>query len=486
MHTTLALINGLVRTMDPARGEAQAVACAGPRIAAVGGVQNALDSRTRILDLGGRTVVPGFIDAHAHLAMLGERALALDLSTARSFDEMVERAAVSPPREGWIIGHGWDLRGALTHDRLSARTPDAAVWLLRKDAHSGLANARALALAGIDEHTPDPPGGRIARDALGRPTGMLFEAAMDLIDRRAPRADLIACLEAGQAAALRSGVTCVHDACVDAALAAAYRRASLRLRVYGMYWDRDQESLAGFARETEPEQGERFTLRAIKLFVDGSLGSGTAWMLDGRGVGRLTARKIREVARSKWQVCCHAIGTRANREVVEAYAGLPEGARARVEHAQHVDPDDIPGFRGLIASMQPSHGIADREMIETLLTDRERRGSYAFEVLARAGARVVFGSDAPVERIDPRWTFDCAVRQGVEPHDALRAMTADAAYAGFMEEEIGMIRPGLRADLAVLEDDWVGHRRASRVLMTIVDGEVAWVDPDWTSIGTEE
>ncbi len=384
-------------------------------------------------------MLPGFIDAHAHLAMLGELLLSLDLSKARTFDEIVARVAAQAPRDEWVVGRGWDLPEFPSHERLRQDVP---VWLWRKDAHSGLANAKALALAGIREGTPDPPGGRI--DAR---TGMLYETATELVERVAPPLDARTCVRRAEEEALRLGVTCVHDACVTD----AGTLDGLRLRVHPMLWRPDQRPIPG--------------ARAMKLFMDGSLGSGTAWMLDGRGVARLAAADVRACVESGAQVCVHAIGTRAVREALEGLAGA-EG-RHRIEHAQHIDLDDIPRFRGVIASMQPSHGIADERMMRERLSERERRGSYAFRALLEAGARLAFGSDAPVETIDPRWTYECARRQGLTDDETLRAMTTDAAYAAFMERDVGMIRPGMRADFAVCAGEW-----PSEVVMTIVDGQV--------------
>lgn len=463
------------------------------------------------MDLKGRCLVPGLIDAHAHLGGLGARLLRFDLAEARSFEEIVrrtaERARGVRPGE-WIVGRGWKLDGFPQHRHLSEATPDHPVWLRRVDGHSGLANARALDLAGISAGTGDAPGGKIGRDASGAPTGMLFEEAMDRVERLLPEraSTLDEEILAAQEEAFRCGITCIHDACVDSEVLGALLRLEaggrLRLRVHGMFWDRDQKSLAGRVRAMAPsaEPGRRVSLRAIKIFMDGSLGSNTAWMLDPEGgVPRLSPADLGAITEAGlergWQVCTHAIGTRANREVLGAYeralrARPTRDHRLRIEHAQHVDPADLGRFAagGVIASVQPSHAVSDRAMCEDRLSARVLEGSYAWRSLARRGTRLALGSDAPVERLDPRWTFDCAVERGgwrtgeaLSRAEALEGLTLGAAYAGFMEGERGRIFPGGRADFTLLSHDWLERGRAmeSEVLLTVSEGEVVYSAPEY-------
>jgi hypothetical protein len=311
---------------------------------------------------------------------------------------------------------------------------------------------------------------------------------MLLVARLVPDEAPAAAFLAAQRDALQLGVTGIHDAMVDDAylrtLRALDESRSLRLRVHAMFWDADPERAVEFMRANPPRTG-RLSVRAIKLFMDGSLGSGTAWMLSPpRGVPLLDAARLERVGRAAlaagYQVCAHAIGDRANRELLDAYERIapPADARWRVEHAQHVHPDDLPRFRNWIASVQPSHCVADRAMADARLSESERSGSYAWRRLGP----LALGTDAPVDRLDPRWTFHCATtREGWRPEDrltpeeALRGMTADAAHAGFMDG--GVLAPGRPADLAVLSHDWIGvpprEVLSSEVLATVMDGKVA-------------
>lgn len=514
MNASLALVNGRIHTMDPRRPQVEALACAGGRVVAMGdraSVLDRVDGRTRLFDLKGRSAVPGFVDAHAHLGSLGATLLRFDLSGVKSYAEVIEKTAArakgARPGE-WVIGRGWALEEAPHHAALSARTSENPVWLRRVDGHSGLANAGALQRAGIHEASPDPPGGKIGRDADGRPTGVLYESAMDLVERHLPErsATLEEEVLAAQGEALRLGVTCVQDACVDATLERVLLKleaaGALTLRVYGMAWRTDQKSLAAHVRRTAPRHpiGGRLSMRAIKIFMDGSLGSRSAWMIrPAGGVARLRAEELEEVARaalaSGWQVCTHAIGSRANREALDAYErALREfpgvDHRLRIEHAQHVEREDLPRFArlGVIASVQPAHAVADRPLCEARFDEEVLRGSYAWRTLNATGARLALGSDAPVDRIDPRWTFACATERAgwrteetLSREEALRGMTRDAAYGGFMESERGMLAPGYAADVVVLSHDWLerGAAMESRVLLTVAGGEVAYAADDF-------
>jgi predicted amidohydrolase YtcJ len=292
---------------------------------------------------------------------------------------------------------------------------------------------------------------------------------------------------------LRLGITGIHDASVDDSYLRLLRSLdearALRLRVHAMYWHEKPDRVIDFMRSQPPQIG-RLSARAVKLFMDGSLGSGTAWMIDPpSGMAVLGRSEVERVARAAletgYQVCTHAIGDQANREVLEAYerVGAPAEARWRIEHAQHVDPSDFPRFCRWVASVQPSHVVADRQMAEARLKPSALEGSYAWSRLGR----LALGTDAPVDRLDPRWTFTCAVTRGgwmtsppLSPAVALRGMTADAAYAGFMET--GILAPGRPADLAVLSHNWLSLRPEevlqSEVLATIMDGRVAYQSKD--------
>ncbi|HEX7901649.1 MAG TPA: amidohydrolase [Planctomycetota bacterium] len=474
--TDLLLVNGLVRTMDPGRPTARSIACADGKV-------EALDvdvPAKRVIDLRGATVVPGFVDAHAHLLMLGRRRRELDLTGVADEAALAARVAARAkelPEGAWITGSGWALQEPPGAAALDAAAPAHPVWLVRKDAHSGVANARAMALAGAS-----------------RERGLFLENDMALVERLVPAASPAADFLAAQKEAIRFGVTAVHDALVDEDYLRLLRSLddgrSLRVRIHAMFWNADPERLIAFMRATPPVSGPRLSVRAVKLFMDGSLGSSTAWMLrPARGVARLDAAAVERIARAAletgYQVCAHAIGDRANRELLDVFERVdPKGdVRWRVEHAQHVDPDDLPRFGRWIASIQPSHAVADRALVEARLGPRETEGSYAWSRLGR----LALGSDAPVDALDPRWTFYCAVtREGwrtsdcLAPEAALRGMTADAAWAGFMDG--GVLAPGRPADLAVLSRDWVTavpkDVLSSEILATIMDGRVASRSPE--------
>ncbi|MCI0635219.1 MAG: amidohydrolase family protein, partial [Actinobacteria bacterium] len=332
-------------------------------------------------------------------------------------------------------GSGYELAEYPHHAKLSAATPDHPVWLVRKDAHSGLANAKSM------------EGGK------GYPLdGVFLESEMsmieDLIPDQSPAADFLA----AQRDAMQFGITGVHDAMVDEEYLRLLRSLedgrTLRLRVHAMFWHDDPDRVIDFMRSTKPVSG-RLSVRAIKLFMDGSLGSSTAWMLEpycsptpGQGIARLTAADVERIGRvaleTGWQMCVHAIGDRANRELLGAYERVnpPAEARWRIEHAQHVHPADLPRFARWIASVQPSHCVADRKMVENKLGPGRSEGCYAWKRLGP----LALGTDAPVERLDPRRTFTSATTrdgwqtsQCLTPAEALRGMTAGVAHAGFMD-----------------------------------------------------
>ncbi len=475
----LLLANGVVHTMDPARPRARSVACRDGRIESL----DETPAARRTIDLKGRTVVPGFIDAHAHLLDYGRQKRELDLSGVTTTEELVRRAAgraKERPAGAWVFGSGWEIDPPPHHAALSEALPERPAWLVRKDGHSGLANARAMAMADLSSV---PDGGRVDRER-----GLFYENAMLLVSRLVPDEEPAAAFLAAQRDALQLGITGVHDARVDddylRVLSSLDEGRSLRLRVHAMVWNADPERTAEFMRSRPPRTG-RLSVRAIKLFMDGSLGSGTAWMLSPpRGIPLLDAGRLERTARcaleTGYQVCTHAIGDRANRELLEVYERIdpPGDVRWRVEHAQHVHPSDLPRFGRWIASVQPSHCVADRAMAEARLSEEERSGTHAWRRLGK----LALGTDAPVDRLDPRWTFACAVGRGgwraedrLTPEEALRGMTAGAAHAGFMDS--GVIAPGRPADLAVLSHDWLRvpaeEVLSSEVLATIMDGKVA-------------
>lgn len=488
--TDLLLVNGNIRTMDPGRPRARSIAC---RNGVVESLDEAPPAR-RVIDLEGKTVIPGIIDAHVHLLAYGRRKREVDLTGVTDYDEVVRRVvdrAMRTTPGSWITGSGYELDGHPHHAKLSSATPQHPVWLVRKDAHSGLANERAMALADLGAV---PPGGAVLREQ-----GVFLETAQSLISRLVPEESAAADFLAAQKDALQSGITGIHDAMVDEEylrlLISLEEGRSLRLRVHAMVWHPDPDRLIEFMRSRKPRSG-RLSVRAIKLFMDGSLGSSTAWMIepycgsDSTGLSTLDPSDAERVCRvaleTGWQVCSHAIGDRANRELLGLYERVnpPPEARWRIEHAQHVHPSDLPRFRRWIASVQPSHCVADLKMVERRLGPGRYEGCYAWKSLGR----LALGTDAPVDRLDPRWTFTCAVGRGgwrpsqaLGPEEALEGMTSGAAYAGFMES--GILAPGRPADMVVLSDDWLSCSpeavMGSEILGTLMDGRVGYQSSRW-------
>jgi len=519
---------GVIRTVDPDCAVAEALAVRGGRILAVGASKD-LRSRhegpaTRLVDLGGAGVVPGLIDAHGHLSGLGNLRNRLDLRGVASFAALIERVTVrarSTPAGEWVVGRGWDhsLWGAKklpTHAGLTRAVPDHPVLLTRVDGHAALANAEALARSGITGMTADPRGGEILRDEAGRPTGMLIDNAIGLVSRHVTGVSggtLAERWRAGQMACLRVGLTSVHVAGVSLRalpeIRALYASGALKLRVHAML--SDERGLIRYLRANDPAPDERFAVRAVKLYIDGAMGSRGAWLLEDysdrpghRGFPVTEPVHIRAVTLAAmargWQVCTHAIGDRGNREVLDAYAAAVASAperdhRFRIEHAQCISPPDIPRFAelGVIASMQPTHATTDMRWAEDRLGAGRLAGSYAWRRLLESGARLAFGSDFPVESEDPlRGIYAAVTRQDengrpaggwhpdqrVTVETALRLFTLDAAYSAFREHDLGSLTPGKLADFTVLDKDLIAiparEILTTRVLLTVIGGEVVY------------
>jgi len=528
----LVLRGGVVHTLDPARPRAEAVAVRDGRIAAVGSsreVAPLVAPGTRVVELGGRTVIPGFEDSHAHLLGVGLQKIDLDLVGTRSFDEVVARvaAAVLDRRPGeWIRGRGWHegrwaaapadgVRGFPTHAALSAVSPDNPVVLARADGHAVLANARAMAARGITRDTPAPPGGEIVRNARGEPTGVFVDNAKRLVEAPAPSPqERQRALDLAMDECARKGVTTLTDAGATLDEIAMYRQAAeqgrLRTRLYVMAGGRQTmlslgKPLIGLGRGM-------LTVRAVKLYADGALGSRGAALLqpysdDPGNSGQLVTAEeailetTREALARGFQVATHAIGDRANRIVLDAYeralaeAGHPTDRRLRVEHAQVLDPADIPRFgrTGVLASIQGIHCPSDRPWAGARLGAKRLRGAYAWRSLLASGARLLNGTDAPVEDLSPVQNFHATVTRqdasgqppgGFDPEqkltreEALRTMTSEGGYGRFAEADEGSLRVGNRADLVVLSRDILAvpdeALMSTSVVLTVVDGRVVF------------
>lgn len=526
-----------VRTLEPERPMAEALAVRGGKVLAVGGRAEVLEQAgpgARVVELPGATVVPGLVDAHAHLAGLGRSLSTLSLAGAKTRAEALERIRQAPRSSyqgDWLLGRGWDQNdwadaaGEFPDRRmLDALFPGTPTCLMRVDGHAAWVSSEALRRAGIGKDTPDPPGGRIERDSGGEPTGILVDNAIALVEAALPSLrdeQLQAQLQAALARCAHLGLTGVHDAGVDLRTFELLRkmdeRRELPLRVYAMADGQGADGKgaevgAFLARGTF--EGRLLTLRAVKLLADGALGSRGAALHEPYGdapghrgllllePAELEARAKRFMERG-FQVAIHAIGDRANTlalDVLEraAAAAGTTACRHRVEHVQILRPSDLPRFAklGLIASMQPAHATSDMPWAQARVGPERIRGAYAWRSVLDAGARLAFGSDFPVEDPNPLWGLYAArTRQdalgrpegGWMPHErlsgeeALAAFTSGAAYASFAEERRGRLAPGMDADFVALPVDPVeGDPRAlleARVLLTVVAGREVYRSP---------
>lgn len=501
----LIVTNARVYTADESRPLAEAFAVRDGRIVFVGSRQEAdalKGSATRVVDAGGRTVIPGMVDAHAHFGGLAQKLRAVDLVGTKSYDEVIARVvekAKTTPKGTWIIGRGWDQNAwgdtrFPTHEKLSAALPDHPVALERVDGHAAFANMAAMRLAELTAATKDPSGGKIIRDAQGNPTGVLVDNASSIVERKIPSptmADTRAALKDAIAVMHRWGLTGVHDAGASAAMIDLYedmaKSKELGLRLYVMIGD-DSTALRKYMA-----MGPRSALydgqvwvRSIKLYADGAMGSRGAALLepysdDPNNTGLLLSAPahIRDVAeralKSGFQVNTHAIGDRGNRVVLDAYEQALKTVptadhRFRVEHAQIINYDDIPRFAqlGVIPSMQASHQTSDMYWIGKRLGPTRVLGAYAWRSLINSGVIIPNGSDFPVEEVNPLISFHASIarqdandwpaggwfpEQRMTREEALRSMTLWPAQAAFQEKEMGSLTTGKFADFVILDQD---------------------------------
>lgn len=539
---TLVLTNGRIVTVDSAVPEAQAVAIVGDRIAAVGSaedIQRYIGDATQVIDLEGRLAIPGFIEGHGHFMGLGSSKLQLDLTTASSWNDIVAQvasaAAEAAPGE-WIHGRGWhqekwgglptpSVEGNPVHTSLSAVSPDNPVILTHASGHASFVNAKALELSGITRTTANPSGGEIVRDGNGNATGLLRETAQRLAGAASSQADSSQTPEEREALSRRmvqlagidllsKGVTSFHDAgtgfrTIDF-LRGLADEGELPVRLYVMVRGESvarMDSLLSSYRMTDYANGF-LTVRSIKRQIDGALGSHGAWLLEpyadlprSAGLALESVESLEQVSeiaiRDGFQVNTHAIGDRANREVLDVYeetfAASPDKSdlRWRIEHAQHIAPSDVARFRelGVIASMQGIHTISDAPWLPGKLgAERAAEESYLFRSLWDLGVVVTNGTDTPVEDANPIPSFYGMVarvsndgkvftpEQRLTREEALRAYTINNAYAAFQENDLGSITPGKYADITVLSKDILTIPEAeiptAEVVYTIVGGDV--------------
>lgn len=451
-------------------------------------------------DLGGRTVLPGFIDGHGHVMGLGFASLSLDLSDTRSLEEAKAKVAdyvKRNPDRTWVLGRGWNqeswgLGRFPTAADLDAVAGGRPVWLARADGHAGWASSAAITAANVTAATAAPAGGRIEKTAGGAPAGVFVDNAMTLVERAVPRPlakERDAAFLAAQGLLLADGVTAVADMGTSLDDWLSYRRmgdiGALRVRIMSYAAGVDTASTIAGRAPTPWLYDDRLRLGGVKLVADGALGSRGAALeapyADApgqRGLTLLTDTQLQNqmsrAAMDGFQLAVHAIGDRANRALLDAIQVLSEtykgDRRWRVEHAQIVDPTDIPRFGrfGTIASVQPVHETSDRLMAEARLGSARLAGAYAWKSLMQAGAPLAFGTDFPVERPDPWATWAAAVTRqdangqppgGWRPEEAVTreqawwAMTGGAAYAGFAEKRFGTLQPGQKADFIVVDRD---------------------------------
>ena len=535
----LVLRNGHIVTLSSTQPEADAVAIRGDRILAVGSndaIERHVTAETEVIDLEGKTVVPGLIDAHVHFVGLGNRLLQLDARNVSDKDEILERvasASATSPEGEWIEGRGWDqnrwsVKEFPTKEELDAVSGAHPVFLRRVDGHAAWVNSRALEIAGIDESTPDPPGGQIIRYASGEPAGTLVDNAFRLVSQHIPpisREQKRRAIELAIDECLASGLTSVHEAGGFREDIELYEEMmeedAFDLRIYEfLRWPADEQKLPhtyetlDYYLDQGPQIGlheNRLTIRGIKMSVDGALGSrGAAFLApyaddpDNTGVFRLTDEEVYETIRrgleAGFQVTTHAIGDAANRMVLDAMErALDEtgktDARLRIEHAQILNEDDVPRFAelGVIPSMQPTHCTTDMHWAAERVGEERTRYAYAWRSLLDSGIRIAGGSDAPVEPVQPLPGIYAAVtrqdrdgwpeggwhpEQRVTREEALRMFTLDAAYSVFEEDLKGSIEPGKLADLVVLSKDILTVPAPeildTEVLTTILGGKVVF------------
>ncbi|MEE4272863.1 MAG: amidohydrolase [Thermoanaerobaculales bacterium] len=532
----LVLTGGRIVTMDADGTEVEALAARDGRLVALGSageVAAFIGGNTEVIDLDGALAVPGLIEGHGHFTSLGRSRMILDLTRVEDFAEIVEMVAgaVEEAEPGaWIEGRGWhqekwtavpepNVSGLPYHDTLSKVSPDNPVVLTHASGHAVLVNAAALELGGIDDATPDPPGGEIVRDERGRAVGVLRETAENLVTAHregdGDEATTRTMIELATQECLKHGITSFQDAGSSFELVGLLNRMAdsheLGVRLWVMLSEDNENLAAGLPGFQVYRAGDaHLTVGGIKRWVDGALGSHGAWLLEpytdlptSTGLNIVTEEELRESARlaleHDLQLCSHAIGDRANRLTLDVYQEAyetvtgPRDLRWRIEHAQHLHPDDIPRFGelGVVAAIQPTHCTSDGPWVpERLGEERSRTGSYVWRDLLETGAVLASGTDVPVEPVDTMPSFYSAVTRrtgdGTAFHpeqvmtrmEALRARTLDAAWAVFEDDIKGSLEVDKLADVTVLSKDILqvpdDEIPDTRVLYTIVGGEVRY------------
>ena len=530
----LVLLGGKIVTIDDTGREVSALAARDGRIVALGSdteVSLFIGSDTEVIELAGALAIPGFIEGHAHYMRVGQSQLELNLTAVDNWDDVVSMVAeaVTEAEPGQLItGRGWhqekwnlrpepNVDGLPYHHSLSAVSPDNPVVLTHASGHATFANALAMSISEIDALTGDPEGGEIVRDSLGNPIGLFRETASGLLSAArqgaiSPDPRRVALL--AQAEAFSKGITSFHDAGAGWGTVDLWKDmvddGSLKIRIYSMIRANPESLAENLGRYRMVGYGDsRLTVRAIKVSIDGALGSHGAWLLEpyqdlpsSAGFNTTPLMDVKETARLamkyEYQFNVHAIGDRGNREALdlfeEAYSSAgPGDYRWRIEHAQHLNSDDIPRFAqiGVIASVQGVHATSDGPWIEAKLgMRRAEEGAYVWRKLIESGAVVMNGTDAPVEDLDPIANYYSTVSRRMASGDvlfpdqrmtrveALRSYTTQAAYGAFEEELKGTLEVGKLADVTVLSQDilTIEEDRISEteVVATIVGGELVY------------
>lgn len=538
----LAIINAKILICDSAMTRASAIAIVDGRIAAIGEraeIESHVSKSTQIVDAAGMTVTPGFIDSHLHLIGLGQSLQMLDLSQANSWEKiesLVVEASLRLPKGTWIEGRGWhqskwlsspkgNVDGYPQHSALSVAVPDHPVVLTHASGHASFSNAAAMKLAGVDRNTPDPKGGEVLRDTEGNPIGVFRENAQSLIRRAQSRtterlndeqslASMLTQLQLAGRECLKHGITGVHDAGSSFATARHLKKISesgqLPLRMAVMIREgSDSLSAQMEAHRWESLDDGFLSVRSVKVAIDGALGPHGAWLLEpysdlptSAGLNTVAIDELTSIAKlckkHDWQLCVHAIGDRANREVLDVYEQVlgsqaSSDHRWRIEHAQHLSPDDIPRFGklGVIPAMQANHCTSDAIFVPRRLGERRSSlGAYVWRSLIDTGSIVPNGTDAPVERVDPRASLYAAVtrqiasgeqfypNQCMTREEALLSYTLWPARAAFQEKQLGSLEKGKMADLVMWDTDLLNCKPldilTAKVELTVLAGSIVY------------
>ncbi len=538
----LAIVNANILICDPAMNRASAIAIQNGRIIGIGDrtdIEPFLNRSTQVIDAHGMTVTPGFTDSHLHFVGLGQSLQMLDLSQANSWEKvesMVVEASLRLPKGTWIEGRGWhqskwisppkgNVDGYPHHSALSVAVPDHPVVLTHASGHASFANQAAMKLAGVDRNTPDPKGGELLKDSEGNPIGVFRENAQSLIRRVQSRtterlsdeqtlAMVLTQLQLAGKECLKHGITSVHDAGSSFATARLFKRLAesgqLPLRMSVMIREGSDSLAAQMDSHRWESVGDGFLcVRSVKVSIDGALGPHGAWLLEpysdlpaSAGLNTLAMDELRSIAtlckKNDWQLCVHAIGDRANREVLDVYEQVlasqaSSDHRWRIEHAQHLSTQDIPRFGklGVIPVMQANHCTSDAIFVPQRLGERRSaQGAYVWRSLIDTGSIIPNGTDAPVERVDPRASLYAAAtrqlasgevfypNQCMTRKEALLSYTLWPARAAFQEKQLGSLEKGKMADLVMWDTDLLSceplDMLTAKVELTVLAGSIVY------------